>query len=631
MSKPVIIVAKKNKDALRDGYKDMALHSGLNIQKVVKREGDLYTGSYQGKPEEPAIVNHNLGYIPEVLLMEEFAENSKSNVFTPTHEDYNPGSFWDRLDRDYHWYCPSGVTEVEVFAWGGGGAGGGMTTNNVAGSGGGGAGGQYVSRKVAVVPGTVYRVRIGDGGKGGYGNGQDGTDTIFGNNLVVAKGGAGGKSYENGGGAGIGSTSGAVGTTIRRGGSGGVFHLDENGYNTLSEGGGGGGGPEGDARGSSYPNPGGYGYGVPAQGGGTIYEGNGAPGLPASMDGFSGRPAGGGGGGGGATRDFYTDDRMGGDGGYGFLRLSYFRTIENPRYFGNIGMGGMGRAAADLDENTITVHASGGYNPYKIWAHFLLDPLEQPATPVVVRSTPGRPVIKIYGSHLGDYTNKIDTHYDTLKVFKTGRLSVTAPGYTVKNGDNPEQVVEATVRHNLGYIPMFGPFVNSNISLDVYAGWMGQVNNGLPWSPNIQYLIKNTVKVGVSGEDINYVFAYECIKSHISDASNKPFYGENWEEFWVEIAQPEEEPPYGETFDGIVLNDFEDLKMRPGGIFGFNFTNVEYYATKTDLVLRITRRLGDAELLWGVPEGTSCVAMTIHVDYTIFYNNAEEQFDLLTN
>lgn len=612
-----IVVARKDSDARTGDYKDMSLHSDLNLQKVVKRKvaNYVYGISSEGVPN-PTTISHGLNYPPEVLLMEEYSANTlMGNGIDPFRLDYTP-SF--PLNKTMKWYCPSGVESVVVECWGGGGAGGGIVTDNVAGGGGGGAGGQYAKKTVNVVSGTAYNIRIGGGGVGTTGNGGNGGDTFFGDNIVVAKGGAGGKSYENGGAGGIGSTSGGIGDVVYKGGNGGVFHLDENNSPTTAEGGGGAGatGDGGNALGSSWPNPGGLGRGVEY----TSYTGNGAYGMFASTNGYSGYPAGGGGGGGGNTFNFYTTDRIGGNGGAGFLRLTYFRRHNNPRYFGNVGVGA-GVSAGKIGETTIDAYPVGGFAygkivheifPSKMWFEILLDPIkyEGPTIPPLIKKIPA---IKVYAEGEGesDYLNKINTYYDTIKIAKTGRLSVTAPQFYASNGQNLEQIVEAKVAHGLGYIPMFAPFVDSKICLDTYVNWLNQYYYRGNWATSVNYYLNETVNYNGG--------SYKCIRSHTSSSSNEPMVGVDSSNYW-EIDTPL-------SFDGLVLNALEDIKFRFGGVFNLDTTNVEYYATENDLVLRIVRQLHDGEVS-GEGTNSTLPQITIHVDYTVFYNNAEEECDM---
>jgi hypothetical protein len=112
------------------------------------------------------------------------------------------------------WTAPTGVTSVQVEAWGGGGGGGGCGENYTLG--GGGAGGSYVRYTVAVTPGTIYQYTVGAGGAGGTGGasssnnggpGATGGSSYFGNSTagnpagasVLAVGGGGGAANNTAG------------------------------------------------------------------------------------------------------------------------------------------------------------------------------------------------------------------------------------------------------------------------------------------------------------------------------------------------------------------------------------------------------------------------------------------------
>jgi len=119
------------------------------------------------------------------------------------------------------WQCPAGVTSIDVECWGGGG-GGGSTTNKFTVAGG-GAGGSYIKHKIAVTPGTTYKLTVGDGGASTL----QGQSSFFGNSVagnsadavVLAVGGAPGGANPNAGtnntsynfsNGGIGSTTGNI-------------------------------------------------------------------------------------------------------------------------------------------------------------------------------------------------------------------------------------------------------------------------------------------------------------------------------------------------------------------------------------------------------------------------------------
>ena len=125
------------------------------------------------------------------------------------------------------WFCPYGVTSVDVECWG---AGAGGTRKNPAISGSGGGGGAYSKSTLTVVPGTNYTITVGAGGTGGQEiwnppnpeiviDATDGGDTIFDSSLVLAKGGSASAVSQVGGIGGLASSG--VGTIKFNGGNGG--------------------------------------------------------------------------------------------------------------------------------------------------------------------------------------------------------------------------------------------------------------------------------------------------------------------------------------------------------------------------------------------------------------------------
>ncbi len=123
------------------------------------------------------------------------------------------------------WTVPSGVTSVQVEAWGGGGAGGyakGTWTDlyKATGSGGGGA---YAASTVTVTPGEIFTITVGTGGVGNTespGNGTASRVIRSGTTLVLAVGGTGASYNKTAGGAG-GEASECIGDISYSGGSGG--------------------------------------------------------------------------------------------------------------------------------------------------------------------------------------------------------------------------------------------------------------------------------------------------------------------------------------------------------------------------------------------------------------------------
>ena len=154
------------------------------------------------------------------------------------------------------WTVPCGVSSVTIRCWGGGGGSGGTNTGGTR-AGGGGGGGGYSESTLAVTPGDVLYVQVGERG---FGGGADNTPCTNG-----ASGGPGGISYvrtgahapggtvrclANGGGGGVGGSAGTAGAGAvagtgnvwaRTGGAGGAGSTST----ARAGGGGGSGGPGG--------------------------------------------------------------------------------------------------------------------------------------------------------------------------------------------------------------------------------------------------------------------------------------------------------------------------------------------------------------------------------------------------
>ncbi|WP_375689481.1 Bgr_08870 family protein [Bartonella sp. AP57NXGY] len=207
---------------------------------------------------------------------------------------------------------PDGVTDdtdIEIMAWGGGGSGGQR---------GGGGGGECISLKIQkrqLQNNDVVAI-----GKGGYGNGVNGGNTLVGS-ILTARGGKGNNGYiggNSGGGVsgGYGTASGSNNNGYAGkehpwhggGGGGGGFNDSCGGDGGDSTYGGAGGGGSGGSGGSGIANNGG-------KGGKSQYGGNGG----------SGAEKGYGGGGGGGYRDGEDGTVNGaGRGGDGAVKLKIF-------------------------------------------------------------------------------------------------------------------------------------------------------------------------------------------------------------------------------------------------------------------------------------------------------------------
>jgi len=207
---------------------------------------------------------------------------------------YTPG-------QSGNWTAPI-AGEVLVECWGGGGGGGGGNKTDE--GGGGGAGGQYSKKVVEVTKDTnyAYSVAADVAGVGTDTDGNAGGDTTFASTVVVAKGGAGGLCFDNGGTGAAGSTDNGVGDTVYAGGDGAD---SADGY-----GGGGGGGAGSTGTGNSAStSTGGTAKSVNGGAGGDGYVGASGAGSPGEDYG---------GGGGGSTKAATSG---GGNGGY--MKISW--------------------------------------------------------------------------------------------------------------------------------------------------------------------------------------------------------------------------------------------------------------------------------------------------------------------
>jgi hypothetical protein len=207
---------------------------------------------------------------------------------------------------------PTGVTSIDIEAWGGGGAGGGATGQNS--SGGGGAGGGYVKKTAyPVTPGNTYTVYVGAGGIGDKFYGYAGNPSWFvSSSTIYAVGGNGGFAASTNSSYGFGAaavTSGNIGFTAPLnyyGGAGGTYGGGING-------GGGGGSSAGTASNGNSAN---FTIGGAAVTGG----GKGADGSDVNGNGANGLTPGGGGAGANAATG---TDQSGGSGAKGKVIISW--------------------------------------------------------------------------------------------------------------------------------------------------------------------------------------------------------------------------------------------------------------------------------------------------------------------
>ena len=260
----------------------------------------------------------------------------------------------------------------------------------------------------------------------------------------------------------------------------------------------------------------------------------------------------------------------------------------------------------------------GNYNPpvtdAATIAVLCIDPLQRPID--AFNRKADYPVIRV-GSEIGDPNKVLDSKYDTLKVFKSGEVTIDIPKWT-STKDSDVDTVTYTIDHNLGYIPFFAPFVPSWTSLTEYYGWLTQWHNRSSWSSGIEYIPKDHLQ-----EPSNSGNFYECIKRHTSSTSNRPGSGVSWQTYWKLLTDDLFLDPVPEVLD---LNELEDIKIVYGGVMSPKEEIVRLYVTTTKLVVEYERYA----LQMYVPGPITLPKRTIKLSYTIFYNRIDEEFNLLT-
>ena len=161
---------------------------------------------------------------------------------------------------------------------------------------------------------------------------------------------------------------------------------------------------------------------------------------------------------------------------------------------------------------------------------------------------------------------------------------------------------------SIGYIPLFAPFVPYQKSLPVYYQWYYAWHKRFEWATGREYVIDDYVT------DMYGTPTYTCIKLHTSSASTEPGVGANWATYWVAGSTGIPNP--------LTVNDLEDIKYTYGGASVFDDEILEVYVTTTQLVVKLHRRYGG----FGY---NNFPARTINMNYTVFYNALDEQYDLL--
>ncbi|MCH8539638.1 MAG: carboxypeptidase regulatory-like domain-containing protein, partial [Opitutales bacterium] len=385
------------------------LISGLSLEKTSDAVGFVTPGQTitytvvlenTGSATQSGILLEDL--LPEGVTFEEVSSVTLNDPGTLTEvtEDF---------ESSQTFFVPSGVTSLQVEAWGGGGGGASSDEGNRGGGGGGGGGYARVDA-FTVTPGDFHTVTVGTGGQlPGPGNpGAPGGTSWFSNSdLLFAEGGDGGGTFEDIDASGSGASGGGTLADFTfTGGNGGAGRAGGN----DSPGGGGGSSASdnsdgGDGGDGSNQGPGAGGV-VPSGFGGDGGDGgsNDGPGVNPAM-----APGGGGGGCGGSGASV---------GARGLVRITY--TLENVE-------GSTGGPAALLSGYTL---APGG-SVEVIYTVAVNDPAEAAAltntasvtselveTPVIASVTDSVAVGAILGSASVDTTgdNSGDTPLEDVTV-----------------------------------------------------------------------------------------------------------------------------------------------------------------------------------------------------------------------
>jgi hypothetical protein len=400
--------------------------------------------------------------------------------------------------------------------------------------------------------------------------------------------------------------------------------------------------------------------------------------------------------------------------------LSYVEIDDDPLTVGY----NRGGYVADDSDITMTPgqHYDYSTSPYTatdntgVYGVCMLDPLGTPSStpaphtktsPVIIAGTP---------NHGADYSQELNTYYDTLKVYSSGTLTVSADAEEIADTDN--HWYTATYTHNLGYIPMYAPFVPYSEELGVFYSWYYQwysyQNSGL-WKSGLQYgpnhLAKNdgtwyeckkfhtassSTEPGSGGSwttywelDENYVewttstayvvgditevhytqwatstsytgyvdyvyndgVDYMCLADHTSSSSTEPGTGASWETYWGVVETPayycytahtsssSTKPGSGASWEDkwwnlgeigvrsdVYLNEHEQDRIVFGGAEAFKTEAVYFYVTETQLVLKYLRRAFDDGFGW---QDNKFAKLSVSVDYTVFHNRLDEDYDVL--
>lgn len=301
-------------------------------------------------------------------------------------------------------------------------------------------------------------------------------------------------------------------------------------------------------------------------------------------------------------------------------RTMFFREItSSPKKVGHVAAGLQSATVPSIGSTNINFQKMTNYSNFETTpyttatdsasiAMCMVDPLGTPsAEPDAIETD--YPIIRAGGTNYEpDYQRKIHSYYDTLKVFNSDTLTLSVASWTPSAGDE-YNVTTATYSHNLGYIPLFAPFVPYQMSLPVYYQWYWAWHKRFEWATATEYVIDDYVT------DAFGTPTYKCIKHHTSSASTRPGVGASWATYWVSFTSAS----IPTTFS---VNGLEDIKYTYGGASVFDDEVLEVYVTTTQLVVKLRR-------IYGGFGYNNFPARTINMNYTVFYNQLDQDFNLL--
>ena len=437
------------------------------------------------------------------------------------------------------WTCPSGVTSIDIKAWGGGGGGGFATTTN-RGAGGGGGGGAYrSSNSVAVTAGTTYYYTVGSGGSGGTTTGTAATSgglSCFstaincGGTIITSAsgGGAGGSVTTNT--AGTSGSGGNTGVFTSASFNGGNGSIGLNGNSASNGGGGGGGGAGTTANGSSATSS------KTGGTGGTIGGGNGGNGGD-NATGGGGTSIGGGGAGGHKSNT----NRAGGAGASGQIQISYagycsyattstsywinsvtttngFSNINNPTTYSAGGYGDFSTtaivsqsASANFNFNVTTSSGTHGINIWVDWNNnYIFDASEKvyASGASYVASASGTITIPALTA-VGNYRMRIVAHYLNINPPACGTETYTeAEDYTVQVTSPPTCYSPTTLSANANSTTTGNATWSAPILGTTPTGYQYVIStsNVLPTVAGTPVAVTNTSFSGLTPNTNYYVF-----------------------------------------------------------------------------------------------------------------------------